>query len=139
MPTFTTQSGREYEVTAKHLIWTPETWDDEEPGAPIRIPLKYAFGSAAGGGLDSLDDGDQSFAAMERILTSIAPNQLAAIRELDVVEVTELVAAWMEAFNARFGVSLGEASPAPDSSPSTSEPQPTTSEPGSGSASPIVA
>ena len=73
--------------------------------ATVEIPLRMKLGL-----LRSLSDRDLDAGTMFEILSKIAPEQEAALDDLDVLEFQDLFALWQEAYNSKAGATLGEAS-----------------------------
>lgn len=117
MQTYTSALGREYQIDDKHLIWKTTEWDDE-PSIELRLPLRMKLSVLK----EFQNASDRDPFALIGLFTSLWPKYADTISDLDPNELQEL----FQAFNERYmerngGLSLGEAQPSPDSSPSIAE------------------
>lgn len=101
----TTATGRDYEVDAKRLTWTPLDDDGNPAKFTVTIPLRLKVKTLRGMAGRDLDP-----AAMFDLLDSVIPNQADALDEMDVLDLQEMFTTWQEEYNARAGASLGESS-----------------------------
>jgi len=124
MPTFATKSGHDYVVDGKALVWTPTVFDESEPTLPdVRIPFRVKLSLARDVDLDDLGGAEKISEFFDKIAPAAAP----VLQEMDLMEIVQLFEAWNKHYSEFNGISLGEASLSPDTSPSISEPSNTIS------------
>lgn len=102
----TEAAEKQYQVTGKYLVWTPEQWDDEDPIPDLKIPLRLTpqvFRKVQYLSSDNPED------ALE-ILGLIAPKYAQVLEnQIDFNEQARLIEAYFTEYQALQGVSLGEA------------------------------
>lgn len=107
MPTKKTESGREYQVTDKKFIWSPEDEDGETGNLPnVEIPMRIKLKV-----IRALADRDLSDAgAMFDLLEAIVPGQSAALDEMDMNDFVDMFGTWQTEYTSLNGASLPESS-----------------------------
>lgn len=104
MPTKTTKDGRPYDIDGKRLTWHPEDDDGVQGNLPdITIPLRLKLGLV-------LDLADREFdnKVMAEMLQAIIPDQMEALRQMDVNDFQDMFTTWQTEYNTLTGASLGE-------------------------------
>jgi len=133
MPTKTTEAGREYVISGKALTWTPLQFDGEPVIPDIHLPLRIKLRSLLDIGESKAMSNNENMMAM---VSLVAPTQKEKVMEMDINDFREMVDVWMGEYSTLTGVSLGESSASPSSSPSTEAPLNSTGEPVSVPSSP---
>lgn len=106
MPEKTSKQGREYDIDGRKVLWHPEDDEGESGNLPdIRLPLRLKLGlvlDLAGKDLDN--------ETMALMLERLIPDQMDALREMDVNDFQDMFVTWQEEYNTITGASTGESS-----------------------------
>jgi len=122
MPTFTTESGRQYDVKGRLLIWHPDQ-DEDDQIADIRLPLRMKLRKLLEVNTQGLSGNEQAI----ELIRMLAPHQVDDCLEMDVNDFTEMFQVWQDTYNNLTGAKLGESSASSGSSGNTGAPSNTTS------------
>jgi hypothetical protein len=107
MPTKKTEAGREYQVTDKKFIWSPEDDAGEVGNLPqVEIPLRIKLKVIRALADRDLDDA----AAMFDLLEAIVPGQADVLDEMDMNDFVDMFGTWQNEYTALNGASLPESS-----------------------------
>lgn len=103
MPSKTTKSGREYDVTGKKFSWFPLDDDDKPSETPVVIPMRLKLKTV----LD-VAEMDMDAAGMRRLLERLIPDQGDLLDEMDLNDFQEMFITWKGEYEALSGATLGE-------------------------------
>lgn len=118
---------QEYTVDGRRFVWHGLD-DNDERTVDVALPLRLKMGLLRQvSGLSADLDAETMFALLEKI----APDQTAAIDQLDLNDFVAMFDTWHGVYEQQNGATLGEAERSSTSSTSTATPSPTTGAPGS--------
>jgi hypothetical protein len=104
MPTKTTKTGREYEVTGKKFHWFPLDDDDKPAEKPIIIPMRLKLGTVLEIGADQ----ELTARTMRDMLESLIPGQMELLNEMDLNDFQAMFTTWQFEYELLSGATLGE-------------------------------